>query len=406
MRPKNRYRPCLEGLEQRNVPASFNSQGFGPNLVLTQVAASVGALTITDDGAGTITIDDVGAPPPFTMTTSGFSNLTINLLSTDTVPVTYDLTGVRSGNLTLCVNNSLARTLTYDGGFAVGGNLYIKAGTGALTIAANGMMVNNNLTVSGGNGGVTFNETTSPLVVANNATFNGGNALDTLNLGIAGTTVGGNLILNKFNIATTSTGDTIGGSLMFNDVGEALVNTLTLTDSTIGNDLFYVGGNRGDVINLAGTTPTVGRNVNVNFGTQFTADTSTLSQAAGATSLIGGSVFVTGGNLGTETVTLAGAVGGSVIANLGGGTNTMIVTGLFSGPSFSYIGGAGVDTITYSPLAGSTRAHFTAFLGASNDSVTFGNPATNPLFAFIDFGAGADTVLGLINFPHTFLNLP
>lgn len=375
----------IENLEDRVTPVVFNWFGFGNTLILTQTQTSVGALNITDDGAGTITVDDVGDPPPLTVTTSGFNNLIINLLGTDTAAVTYDLTGPRSGNVTINVNNGAFRTLNIDGDVIAG-----------------------NLTVTGGNGGLFVSEINNPIEVGGNVTFNGGNSADTLLLPVAGTTVGGHLFLNKFNTVISSADDVVGGNLLFNDFGEGTPNFLSLNDTTVGLDLHYVGGNRSDTIVLSGAT-IIGRNVIVNLGTQIPALLDSSSVVDSATSLIGGNVVVSGGNLGAETVILSGTVAGNVTLNLGGAsgsTNTAILVGTFAGSSFNYFGGVNVDTVVYSPLLGSARARFTAVLGAGNDSVLFGNPATNPASAFIDFGAGADSVLGLINFPFTFLNLP
>jgi hypothetical protein len=390
MRLQYRQRLCVEQLEDRLTPVAFSMIGSGATLTLIQTGGAAGALTITDDGAGTITIDDAGAPPPLTLTTSGFANISINLLATDAGPFTYDLTGPRGGDVTLNINNALARTVNVDDGAGIVGNLFVRGGAGALTVV----------------------ELNNPLIVGGNASFQSGLALDTLSFGVAGTVIGGSLSINRMNFVTTSANDVIGGSLYFNDSGESpVINTLTLTDTTVGGIFTYVGGNRGDIITLAGTTPTIAGLVSVNFGTQLAADTSLFTQAAGATSIIGGSVYITGGSLGTETVVLAGTVAGTSIflnlgSALGAGPNTAIITCLFAGSSFFYLGGAGIDSITYALLAGSNNARFTALLGADNDSVTFGNPLTNPSYAYIDFGAGADTVLGLINFPFYFVNLP
>jgi hypothetical protein len=371
-------------LEDRWVPASFTWIGSGSTLTLTQTSSAVGQLTITDN-VSSVTVLDSGDGSTATVNLVGFNNLTVNLISSDTTLVEYDLTATRTGNVTLNISNVSARTLTFNpGGNTIGGNL----------------------TITGGNGGLTVNET-SAVTVAGNATLNGGLALDTFNPAGSTVTVGGNLNLNKFNIVALDSGSVVGGTLNFNDSGEFTANTLTLTDTTVGSNLLYLGGSNTDFIALNGAS-VVGGNMNVNFGTQ-TSGTSSLG--INGTSQVAGSVTVTGGNLGTQSITLGttATVNGSAAFNLGNATNTVRWTGVFTGATFYYTGGASVDTITYTPAAGSANARFTASLGASNDSVTFGSgagAATNPSFAYVDFGSGLDSVLGTINFPFIFLNLP
>jgi hypothetical protein len=377
-------RPSVERLEDRWVPASFTWIGSGSTLTLIQTSAAVGALTITDN-VSSVTTFDAGDGTTATVSLIGFNNLTVNLLSTDTTPLEYDLTATRTGNLTLNVSNSLARTLTFNpGGNTIGGNLSITGGNGALTV----------------------NETSS-VNVGGSATLNGGLALDVFNPAANIVTIGGNLTFNKFNIVALAGGSVVGGSLFFNDGGEFTANTLTLSSATVGSNLSYTGGSSTDFVAL-NTASVVGGNLSVNFGTQ-TSGTSSLG--INGASQVSGSVAVIGGNLGTQSVTLAttATVNGSASFNMGSATNTIRWTGIFTGSTFYYLGGAGVDTITYTPAAGSANARFTANLGASNDSVTFGSgagAATNPSFAYIDFGAGFDSVSGTINFPFIFLNLP
>jgi hypothetical protein len=384
MRLNKWKRPSVERLEDRWVPASFTWIGSGSTLILTQTSSAIGQLTITDN-VSSVTVLDSGDGSTATVNLVGFNNLTVNLISSDTTLVEYDLTATRTGNVTLNISNASARTLTFNpGGNTIGGNL----------------------TITGGNGGLTVNET-SAVTVAGNATLNGGLALDTFNPAGSTVTVGGNLNLNKFNIVALASGSVVGGTLNFNDSGEFTANTLTLTDTTVGSSLLYTGGSNTDFIALNGAS-VVGGNMNVNFGTQ-TSGTSSLG--INGASQVAGSVTVTGGNLGTQSITLGttATVNGSAAFNLGNATNTVRWTGIFTGATFYYTGGASVDTITYTPAAGSANARFTASLGASNDSVTFGSgaaAATNPSFAYIDFGAGLDSVLGTINFPFIFLNLP
>lgn len=384
MRASGTFLPRLEALEGRWTPATFNWFGFGSTIQIVQTQGAVGALTITDN-VSSLTFFDSGDGSSATVNLAGFNDLTVTLLGTDALPVTYDLTGFRPGNLTLNVNNALPRTLVFDGG-PIAGNLSMTAGSGGLTVV----------------------ETIS-IVVGGNFFFNGGVGPDTLAFnGTGGTTVGGNLFLSRANVLSTAPGDVIGGSLIFNDFGGGHPDIVHLASTVVGGDINYFGGNRGDFVALAGTSPVVGRNVSVNFSNQLPGDSSALIQVAGPgfSSVIGGVVNVQGGNLGTEAVVLSGVVGGSISINLAGGTNTVIANGLLAGSSFVYFGGFGVDTIVYAPIPGSVRASFVASLGAGNDVVLFLGGVSNPAFASVDFGAGFDAVGGLLNFPFSFRNLP
>lgn len=396
MQLKKSKRPLLEKLEDRTNPSSFTFTGSGTTLTITQtqgVNPLTTALTITDDGVGGMSITDTGATPASTVSlpASGFSNLTFNFLGTDTAPITYTLTGARAGNLTLNVANTAARTLSLNLTSGVGGNLSVTSGNGALTVT----------------------ETGGPIVVAGNGSFNGGAGTDVFNLvSGAASTFGGSLTLTKFNNIDFNDSDSIGGNLLINNSGEGVANDVDLPGTTVGGSFTYIGGNRADTIDLT-TTSVVGTNLSVNFGNQFAADVSNIG--IGGTSVVGGTLSVTGSALGREVVTLAvgATLAGSATLNMAGTSGATAATGdvadfqgTFAGASFNYIGGVGTDTITYNVAAGSARARFTAQLGAGVDSVAFTSGAANPISAYVDFGAGADSVTGTLNFPFTFLNLP
>jgi hypothetical protein len=382
MTPNQQHtRLSLEMLESRVNPVAFTWSAAGSTLILTQTAGTVGALTLADDGVGSLTVTDAGSPPALTIATSGFANLTVNLLGADTPALTYNLTGVRTGNVTFHVANNAARTFTLGGGGTIGGNFSLKGGNGALTV----------------NG-------TAP-TIAGNASFTGGNALDILNL--SGTpTIGGNLSLNKFNEVTLLTGSSIGGSFTANSTSEFTNNQYALTGVTIGGSFTYLGGARRDRVDLDGPL-TIGGNYFVSFGEQLPGLTSRVRLEPGT--LVGGSVTVIGGNLGTDNINLRGAIAGNIYLNLKGGANdldTVAATSIFSGSSFTYIGGSGVDDVRLRVSSLSARMRVFAQLGAGDDIFRFSGTQQPPSFAYIDFGAGVDSVTGTINFPFTFLNLP
>jgi hypothetical protein len=90
---------------------------------------------------------------------------------------------------------------------------------------------------------------------------------------------------------------------------------------------------------------------------------------------------------------------------MGAGANTVVVSAEFHGATLRYVGGAGTDIVSYAPIIGSTSPVLNLRLGAGSDTVGFG-PGPDPSFAFVDFGSGADTLVGTIDFAVTILNLP
>jgi hypothetical protein len=387
MRKNLRTKLSLESCDDRVVPATFTTSHVGGTLIINQTSPAVGAIVIFDNpGAGTVIIDDVGDVNPATVVpTAAYPSLKVNFWSADSTLIMYDIVSARTGNVTLNVKNAVPRGLLFDGGFAVGGNL----------------------TVVGGNGGLMVLESVNPMIVSGNATFQGGSGMDMLNLAtVSGSTIGGNLTLSKFNVFATNVGDGIAGNLNYNDAGESNTGLMILTDTHVAGNLSYIGGTKADVIVLGGTTTHVDGNVTVNFGSQGAADFSVFSQLPSLTNVIAGNVKISGGALGVENVVLSGEVDGNVVFNLGGGTNGAVINGNFMGSSLRYNGGAGADILNYSPLIGSASAKLKAIMGAGADVILFGPGSVPPSSAYLNFGAGADLLIGAIVFPCTILNLP
>jgi hypothetical protein len=386
MRPKNRTRLSLEALNDRINPSSFHAVHAGSNLVITQDSAASGEIVILDDPqSGSVDVVDLGAGGGTLLAnTGGTTNLIVNLKSADTTEVLYTVESARFGSVTLNVKNSAARVLEISGAGSIG----------------------HNFTVVGGNGGLNVEDLVNPLQIGGNATFKGGKGADSLDLTSQTASIGGNLTLMGFNDLFLK-GDSIGGGVTLRDPGELRDDFLSLEDTSVGGNLTYVGGAGADDVDFQGTTPSVHGNVTVNFGNQLAGDTSFFVQPAGLTSVIGGNLRVIGSNLGANDVIVQGVVTGNIALNLRNGTNTTVIDGTFLGKTVTYSGGSGVDDVAYEVLAGSSAARFTAHLGANNDSMTFGDITNvNPAFALVDFGAGADTVAGTIDFANKFLHLP
>jgi hypothetical protein len=370
----------VECLEDRLTPVTFSAARVGGTLVVTQIHPVIGAIRIYDDPAGGfVSVADVDNGFVYDDFHIASRNLVVRLAPTDATRVTYDILSPRAGSVSLSLRNTAARTLDLTGGAEIGGNL----------------------TVTGGDGGLTVTESAA-LHVDGRATFRGGAGYDTLSLGAAGSSLG-LLTALRFNAVGTSPGDTVA-RLVFRDPGGMFPDELTLDGTRVDGGLTYVGGAHSDTVVLGASPAWVGGDVRVTFGTQDELETSRFRLGQGG--LIMGRVRVSGGRLGTDRVSLDGAVNGDVGLNLGGGTNTLSMFGDLRGPALRYAGGSGVDTIVYSGLASSAGVRFTARLGDGPDAVTFDTMATSPSSAFIDFGAGTDTFTGTMNPNYQFLHLP
>ncbi|MGF1577908.1 MAG: hypothetical protein ACFCD0_00940 [Gemmataceae bacterium] len=398
MSSKNRTNLRVERLETRWVPASWNWTIASGSLTVTQATPAIGNEIQIDDAGNTFTlIDDTGAASTTTTTvinTTGISNVTLNLLGSDTVPVDYDLSGTRPGNLTINLNNGLPRAfdLNDDVSGTVGGNLRITDGLGSTSVAIGG--------------GGTF------VQVGGNLSVDLGLGADSLTIQNAQTFAGGNLDARGAE-SITITSSFIGGSTNINNFGEINPGAASFSATTFGGGFTYLGGNGADDVTFTAGTA-VGGFTYLNLMNQIGADSTSVVSVDTGSSLNGG-LFLSGGNLGAETLTLDSTSfinGSSVNVNLMGGDNVVNIEGAlgggFTGPSFSYNGGAGADSINFNPAIGSGRPRIFVNTGAGNDIFRLNTTNAFPTFVYANMGAGADTVppvVGPIGFPMIVINV-
>lgn len=216
-----------------------------------------------------------------------------------------------------------------------------------------------------------------------------------------GTFVGGNIYIYSGNLEDTVNiinGTFVGGEVglsLGNAIGGAVDNEVTLDgNSVISRNLIVYGGSGADSIDLDGNI----------FGSVFLR-LGTGTNTVEADGIIEGSFEFIGGG-GTDSATVTNYVGGNLFFNLGGGSNTVDMTMISEGAQIYYMGGSGVDSVTFDGNA--LRARLFAFLQGSNDTFVLGTSARLS-FLYVDFGSGFDTftnMLFFVPFRHYLRNLP
>jgi hypothetical protein len=396
---KRSFRPRLEALEQRWVPAAVRDVAgllliSNPQGALTvTVTSSPGVVNVQDSsGAGTFT--GVGTLISITGTNgndsiafrggSGFNgNLLINTQNgNDAVSVTGPvggyvtiLTGVGSDSTSLSgrigsnltyFHRSGANTVTITGATTVGGEASLSL-LGTLAI-------NSSLTV-GGNLSISGNPTSgTPLNVhgAGNLTVNkslyvtGSNGANSFSLtGVLKVT--GNAIFNFYAAG--------GGSLNLSGVAPG---------SFIGGSLHYSGGAGGDSLSL-GDNLTVGGDAILFLGNGVGTFTSTVADT------INGNLEITTGN-GNNAFTVAGTVAGFETIKVGNGTDNVTVDNA-PGGLFTFQGGNGTDALT---LGAGTTQFFNVYLSFGTGTSTLNLNAADTVTGNI-LGLGSSDTLNQNN---------
>ncbi len=381
-RKRNIRKLTLETLESRYVPATYNFINTGTTLIVEQIAPASGDLQITEtgtlltleDGAGTVTFN-----------TTGVANITYNLFPTDTSEVEWFQTGPRSGNVTFNLRNVLPREIDMeDGTGGVFGNVVINAPGGFEPESEIG--------------------DDAPAFIGGNLTLLGSLGFDLVEIGDNfPAVIGGNLTainINELDLDTLN----LGGSVLLQNFTDSIDTEFdTDFDTFIGGNVTYFGGSGSDFIDVEGT---ISGNLYANFGSQLPFGFSAIEVDFGGA--VFGNMTVIGGNLGFDGVALfpTGIIGGNLNMMLGGGVNDAFLLGEFQGQSIFYQAGSGSDSFAYFPDPGSSLPRITAFMGAGDDLVEIDTTLASLSFAFIDAGAGSDTldVVGVISYPAFFQN--
>jgi len=363
MNRRTSIRPALEILEDRWCPSATAWLSNGSLMVHDSQSAN---LAITEINAGTFrVVDNNNVIGTYQVSNAidvrlGGQNNTVDFyLQGYATPGDVKVSGPQSGNNDVAILNGTIR-----------GNLSIYGGQGTDNVVLGGP--SGNLQVNG-----------DALIQLNKG------ALDTLQVN-SGVTIKGNLTADSANRLTLAAGSTVDGS------------------ATI------VDGPAGDTVELDGTVERLTKFV----GSMQNSDSVTVGQKAELGSLVvqfgdGDSTLTMDGQvldqfflqtgIGSDSITLAGSIGGFAALHLSGDSttqDTVTITGTIggSGPA-SPSGDAlsivrphnghddGSDIVT---LAGRINGNVLVNTNDGNSSVTFGDALDIVGSAKVDFGAGND----------------
>jgi hypothetical protein len=381
-----RTRLNLQALEDRATPATYAYSG------LTQT------LTVTAAEGDRILVASIPNKPVGYLQVSETQHAA-TVFNSDTTNQSIRTLVVRFGNVQ-------SGGFTFAADARLGGSLSVLGAMGSQTLDVLGSV--------GGN----FKYTASPFAQFDDLDIEasahvGGSMTLQLAAGentvrLKGGQVRGNLAVSGLggtdHIEVTESADlAIGGAASFN-LGEGS-NTLLGHGLAhifrVGSNFTYTGGTGNDSLNLdgAGTALQAGGNVKVTLGTPRGFDVN----AAQFEALSARSVSFIGG-LGTDTVTLSGAlnVSGGVNVALGGGSNrfdsNLLGEGTNSiGGGFNYLGGTGGDVVLLDVASVGRNVNVAlGENGGANQSVTVGakGPAGVSVYGNmrITGGSGADAI--------------
>ncbi len=354
----------FETLEPRQMLA-FSSLFDGTMLTLNQT---------TDDGI--VIIDNNGAGNAFRVTDLSGSdtfvaaqNIFVNLLDSNN-SLLFNLDQAHAGDVTIYASTG-DRGITFAGtSNSLGGNLLISTGSGqqGLGLAQVGKLaVGGNIDIDLGIGNDSL-LLLNDLTAVGNVTFS---SINQINANAAAINVGGDLVIDNSD-------ENVASNFQKNNI----------LLSTIGGGLSYLGNSNTDVLNLDWMI--LAGNIHVSLGDGFTGGIT--SQELSLSNFAMSNLSVTSGDTTvSDNVSLnATQLYGNLALNLGGGVNSSILSAEIDGNSISYVGGAGVDFVSYD-MTGilGAKQNLSFNLGGDNDTFALLDGSTINNF-HVDFGAGQD----------------
>ncbi len=389
MSSKQRERLCLEQLETRVVPATWNVNASATRVTVTQLTALTGdedQLRITDDGTSITLADEGLGGDTATFTVTPSASVTYNLLGHETAlgDVRLNIADIRGGNVTINLANDSDQNLIIFSDFfgEISGNLSVNTNDG------------NDLILFGVDDADDF----ADLIVAGDVRVDSNLGSDILTLGEGASTVAlfGNLYGYEVNDFRMGAFDDLDESEIFGNViidasREGLDGFADLDGlNGIGGYFRYSGGSQNDLVVV---DTIIGSSVTVMLGNSDTTSGVTF----GAFADIGSNVMIRAGNGGINNIFLdPGSIfGGNINMIMGNAENNVEVDGAFLSGILSYRGGTGEDSLSILSLGfGSSISRLYAIMGAGDDEVDLSgivDPSEAPSFAYIDFGSGSDT---------------
>lgn len=347
------------------------------DLDITAESLSVDTTTVDTSGTtGATKIKADAAATNFTFT-GGAGNDQIDVGAT--LASTQTLTG-GDGTDTLVVDSAITTGETANvTGFEV---LGIDANGGAFTQDMDFFNVNQaTILVNGGT--VTLNDVQDGLVVNANVTMGGGQDI-AINL--------------KTNTAaddvTVNVGATAGGVTLIGLNFDTNYETVTInSQGTAANTITDFGTALNNVLFTGGTAMTVTGTASLTGVLDASAMTAGLTATSSTTALT-----VTGSDTAADTLT-SGVIGGGVTQTFnGGGGNDSIISGNLAATAIMYAnGGAGEDTINFNASNTGAALHYIDG-GAGFDTITLGQHAgtLDDVISTVTATADADKITGFV----------
>lgn len=361
MRSKYSFRPRIEALEDRAVPATislvgsnlFISRQAGPLTVSTVVGGDVkvqdGASSVSLSGVTNVFITGTKLADSITLdgTAEPFSgNVLINAGNGNDE---IFMKGIVSGNLTILTGLGDDEAKVLGAGLTVGGNLQFTNSAGSSLFKLSGdLTVGTNLTATGVS---EFKLAGNALDVGNNLSVS---ALNTKALLFNVNSASALTVGKAFTVTGSSANDTvqilgdvtIGGNTNLNLRGGAnLAKLVPVAPGTLSGSFNYTGGAGNDTVTM-GANLTLGGNATLNLG----AGTNSLTTAASQTN---GNFNVTAAGAGNTLNFTDAVLSGNANLNLGNGTNTLTFTTAPAG-LLNLRAGNGTNTLNITPAAPET----------------------------------------------------
>lgn len=360
------------------------------NVVFTGAATTDLGVTNTTLAAGTVTVN---GGKDVTVTTGqltasggtgGILSIGASSAATGTVTVSQALT---SGNVT-ATTTATGGAINVTGGTAINVNQTIAPTAAAAATVLTGSLAA--VTNTGGKVTVTGNSSTTDVTVTQSANVD---AVSSATIGRVGIIAGDVDVLDANRASTTAAG-TIKNVTITN-AGAAVVNSGALTTLNLGGTLTTVNAgtlgalttaaNSALALNLTGAVSTGAVTIDsdiktLNVSGNTTASTINSLVASGVTK-----INVSGDAKVTFTGNTTAAVTDIVVTNTGGAA-----FGTAIGAAVNFTGGEGADSVVLS--TGFSKA---ITMGAGNDTVTYGGPASTTVGALgsVDAGEGTDTII-------------
>ena len=351
-------------------------------LIMNQLI-NTGDVTISNDG-GPVTLIDwkVSTPLGGTGSTTTAGNLTVNLLSNTGNDLAMDLINPVIASLTLNLGDG-----NRDVDFVGSSNNPLRdivitadAGVQNVQLSENAALAVATLNVNLGSGFDTVDDNANNLLISEDLVFTGVNLFE--NGGVL--SVARAAVVNS-TVETENTTFANNGNMV------------------VGSGFTYLGGDGRDSVHLNGPSTSITGNVSVDLGDNVLGGTQSL--------LLDGPVMVIGGNLTVSSTAFAHpdefvtapttSITGNIDVNLGGGANTAIIVGVFSGNFINYAGSSGVDLVTLG-TTGSPNS-ISIQLGSDDDTLIIqaGTSLASMSLLDVDFGDNNDTFInnfGLFEF--------